>query len=73
MAALQTFLPTDVIPQMVDEWMRNSKPPGPGGGVYMGPSLREKSILLGKLMQYVEKKFPELNTQFLELVNYIYR
>ncbi|CAA9994103.1 unnamed protein product [Nesidiocoris tenuis] len=59
--------------KMVDEWMRNSKPPGPGGGVYMGPSLREKSILLGKLMQYVEKKFPELNTQFLELVNYIYR
>lgn len=40
------------------------------------PSLREKAILLVKLMLHVEKRFPEdsdLNAQFLELVNYIYR
>lgn len=38
-----------------------------------GPSLKEKSILLVKLMQFVEKRFPDLNTQFLELVNFVYR
>lgn len=38
-----------------------------------GPSLREKSILLVKMMQYVEKRFSDLNTQFLELVNSVYR
>ena len=40
------------------------------------PSLREKAILLVRLMQHVEKRFPDdsdLNAQFLELVNYIYR
>lgn len=40
------------------------------------PSMREKSILLVKLMQYVEKRFPddsELQALFLELVNYVYR
>ena len=40
------------------------------------PTLREKAILLVKLMQYVEKRFAddsELQAQFLELVNYIYR
>lgn len=39
------------------------------------PSLREKKILLIKLMQYIEKRFPDdvdLNAQFLEVVNYIY-
>ncbi len=41
-----------------------------------GPSLKEKSILLAKLMQNVEKRFPddlELNGQFLEMVNFVYR
>ena len=44
--------------------------------INQSPSLREKAILLVKLMQHVEKRFPEdqdLNAQFLELVNYIYR
>ncbi len=38
--------------------------------------MKEKSILLAKMMQYVEKRFPEdaeLNAQFLELVNFVYR
>lgn len=51
---------------MVEEWIKNTKS-------LTGPSLREKSILLVKLMQYVEKRFPDLNTQFLELVNFVYR
>lgn len=40
------------------------------------PSLREKAILLAKLMQQLEKRFSDnqdLNLQFLELVNFIYR
>lgn len=40
------------------------------------PSPREKSVLLVKLMQYVEKRFPDdsdLNAHFLELVNWVYR
>lgn len=41
--------------------------------VVVAPNLREKSILLVKMMQYVEKRFPDLNTQFLELVNSVYR
>lgn len=43
---------------------------------FQTPSLREKSILLVKMMTYIEKRFPdelELNAQFLELVNYVYR
>lgn len=44
--------------------------------INQSPVIREKAILLVKLMQNVEKRFPdeqELNAQFLELVNYIYR
>lgn len=44
--------------------------------INQSPVIREKAILLVKLMQHVEKRFPEeqeLNAQFLELVNYIYR
>ena len=44
--------------------------------INQSPSPREKAILLVKLMQHVEKRFPDdtdLNAQFLELVNYIYR
>lgn len=43
---------------------------------FQTPNLREKSILLVKMMTYIEKRFPdelELNAQFLELVNYVYR
>ncbi|XP_071454988.1 transformation/transcription domain-associated protein [Hetaerina americana] len=58
--------------KMLEEWMKNKNPIA----VNQGPSLREKSILLVKLMQYVEKRFPddlELNAQFLEIVNFVYR
>ena len=40
------------------------------------PSLREKSLLLVRMMFNFEKRFPEefeLQAQFLELVNYVYR
>ena len=59
--------------KMIEEWMKNKNPPVT---VQQAPTLREKSILLVKLMHYVEKRFSddqELNAQFLELVNYIYR
>lgn len=57
---------------MVEEWVKNKTPIA----INQGPSLREKSILLVKLMQYVEKRFSEdteLMAQFLELVNHVYR
>lgn len=60
------------ITKMLEEWMKNKNTIA----MNQAPSLREKSILLVKMMQYVEKRFPddlELNRQFLELVNYIYR
>ncbi|KAK7075698.1 hypothetical protein SK128_020166 [Halocaridina rubra] len=60
------------ISKMVEEWVKNKTP------IYInqGPTLREKSILLVKLMQYVEKRFSddsELMAQFLELVIHVYR
>lgn len=58
---------------MIDEWIKNKNTPVT---VTQAPTLREKSILLGKLMHFVEKRFADdqdLNAQFLELVNYIYR
>lgn len=62
------------ITRMVEEWIKSR------GALSLGaaaaPSLREKSILLVKLMQYVEKRFPDdqdLNAQFLELINFVYR
>lgn len=57
------------ITKMLEEWMKNKNP------LSQAPSAREKSILLVKLTQYVEKRFPddsELNAQFLELINYVY-
>lgn len=57
--------------KMLEEWMKNKDVVT----LSQAPSLREKSILLVKLMQYVEKRFPDdndLNGQFLELVNYVY-
>ena len=66
--------------RMVEEWVkwRGTVPTAAGTSAPTGaaPSLREKSILLVKLMQYVEKRFPddlELNALFLELINYVYR
>ena len=58
--------------QMVEEWVKNKTPIA----INQGPTLREKSILLVKLMQYVEKRFSEdteLMAQFLELVIHVYR
>lgn len=58
--------------KMMEDWMKSKNPLA----LNQGPSLREKSILLVKLMQYVEKRFPddaELNAHFLEIVNFIYR
>nr|XP_022907724.1 transformation/transcription domain-associated protein [Onthophagus taurus] len=59
------------INKMLEEWMKNKNVIT----LSQAPSLREKSILLVKMMQYLEKRFPddqELNGQFLELVNYVY-
>jgi len=60
------------ITKILEEWIKNKNTIA----INQAPSLREKSILLVKLMQYVEKRFSEdteLNRQFLELINYIYR
>ena len=59
------------ITKMLEEWMKNKNPIA----INQAPCLREKSILLVKMMQFVEKRFPddlELNGQFLELINYVY-
>ncbi|XP_052746122.1 transcription-associated protein 1 isoform X5 [Bicyclus anynana] len=59
------------ITRMVEEWVKWK-----GSAAGAAPSLREKSILLVKLMQYVEKRFPDdldLNAHFLDLINYVYR
>ncbi|XP_040922830.1 transformation/transcription domain-associated protein [Toxotes jaculatrix] len=58
--------------KIVEEWVKNSSPMAAN----QMPNLREKSILLVKMMTYIEKRFPdelELNAQFLDLVNYVYR
>ena len=60
------------IVRMLDEWMKTKTPIA----INQGPSLREKSILLVKMMQCLEKRFPddvELNISFLELINFVYR
>lgn len=57
--------------KMLEEWMKCKHVVT----LNQAPSLREKSILLGKMMQYVEKRFPEesdLNAQFLDLVSFVY-
>ena len=59
------------IVRMLDEWMKTKTPIA----INQGPSLREKSILLVKMMQCLEKRFPddvELNISFLELINFVY-
>ncbi|KAJ7305883.1 hypothetical protein JRQ81_010249, partial [Phrynocephalus forsythii] len=58
--------------KIVEEWLKNNS----SLAANQIPTLREKSILLVKMMTYIEKRFPEdleLNAQFLELVNYVYR
>uniref|UniRef100_A0A670YBT6 Transformation/transcription domain associated protein n=1 Tax=Pseudonaja textilis TaxID=8673 RepID=A0A670YBT6_PSETE len=58
--------------KIVEEWVKNSS----SMAANQIPTLREKSILLVKMMTYIEKRFPddlELNAQFLDLVNYVYR
>ena len=45
-------------------------------GQSTAPSLREKTVLLTKLMAYVEKRFPDeidLSVQFLETVLFVYK
>ncbi|KAA0197800.1 hypothetical protein HAZT_HAZT001767 [Hyalella azteca] len=62
------------ITKVVGEWVR-AKPTAPTAS-NQAPSLREKSILLVKLMQYVEKRFAqddEMMAQFLNLVLFVYR
>ncbi|XP_028989558.1 transformation/transcription domain-associated protein isoform X1 [Betta splendens] len=58
--------------KIVEEWVKNNSPMAAN----QMPNLREKSILLVKMMTYIEKRFPdelELNAHFLDLVNYVYR
>ncbi|KAJ8314001.1 hypothetical protein KUTeg_008562 [Tegillarca granosa] len=60
------------ITKMVEDWVKTKT----AIAINQSPVIREKAILLVKLMQHVEKRFSEeqeLNTQFLDLVNYIYR
>ncbi|TRY61931.1 hypothetical protein TCAL_16328 [Tigriopus californicus] len=55
------------ITKMLEDWMKIKDVKASS---IKEPSLKEKSILLVKMMQYVEKRFPddaELNAQFLEL------
>ena len=57
---------------MVEDWIKIKTTIA----LNQSPNLREKAILLVKLMQNVEKRFhddSELSAQFLELVNHIYR
>ncbi|KAH8256520.1 hypothetical protein KR032_001949, partial [Drosophila birchii] len=58
--------------KMLDDWIKTKD----SNVLTQVPSIREKSALLVKLMQNVEKKFSdemELNVQFLEIINFIYR
>ncbi|KAK6328297.1 hypothetical protein J4Q44_G00002750, partial [Coregonus suidteri] len=60
------------IVKIVEEWVKNNSPMAAN----QMPNLCEKSILLVKMMTYIEKRFPddlELNAQFLDLVNYVCR
>ncbi|PIK62231.1 putative transformation/transcription domain-associated protein [Apostichopus japonicus] len=59
------------IVRMVEEWVKAKTPTV----INQSFSPKEKTVLLVKLMQYVEKRFPDeadLNAQFLELVNWVY-
>ncbi|XP_077481952.1 transformation/transcription domain-associated protein-like isoform X1 [Stigmatopora argus] len=57
--------------KIVEEWVKTNSM-----AANQMPNIREKSILLVKMMTCIEKRFPdelELNAQFLDLVNYVYR
>nr|ANJ04666.1 transformation/transcription domain-associated protein [Nilaparvata lugens] len=62
--------------KILEEWMRNSSNKvGASAAAQLpagGPHIKEKTLLLVKMMHCVEKR-PELNCQFLELVNTVYR
>ncbi|RWS25705.1 transformation/transcription domain-associated protein-like protein, partial [Leptotrombidium deliense] len=60
------------ITKMVEDWVKNKGP----FGANQAPTLREKTLLLVKMMLCIERRFPddtELNGQFLELINYVFR
>ncbi|XP_015785730.1 transformation/transcription domain-associated protein [Tetranychus urticae] len=60
------------ITKMLEDWVKNKGP----FGANQAPTLREKTLLLVKMMMFVEKRFAddnELMAQFLELINYVYR
>uniref|UniRef100_UPI00358FE8D5 transformation/transcription domain-associated protein-like isoform X3 n=1 Tax=Myxine glutinosa TaxID=7769 RepID=UPI00358FE8D5 len=67
------------IVRITEEWMKNTSSISTNQDVYHAqqtPTYREKTTLMVKMMTCIEKRFPddvELNMQFLELVNYIYR
>lgn len=57
--------------RMLEEWMKTKTPIA----INQGPSMREKSILLVKMMQCLEKRFPddsELHIAFLDLIHFVY-
>lgn len=59
--------------KMVDEWVRTKITSQNQNNI---PSIREKSLLLYRMMLNFEKRFAddmELHAQFLEIVNYVYR
>ncbi|KAI5754015.1 hypothetical protein M8J77_005069 [Diaphorina citri] len=53
--------------KMTEEWLKVNKVEQNNV-----PNLKEKCIILVKLMHFVEKRFPDLNTMFLEIVLYVY-
>ncbi|GIY24528.1 hypothetical protein CEXT_37291 [Caerostris extrusa] len=60
------------ITKMIEEWVKSKSTIA----MNQGPNIKEKSILLVKMMQFIEKRFPndlELNGQFLELVHFVYK
>lgn len=54
--------------QLLEDWMVGGKNSG-----YCGPNVQEKSVLLVKMMQCIEKRFPDLNCQFLDIIYNIYK
>ncbi|XP_064401908.1 transformation/transcription domain-associated protein-like isoform X2 [Halichondria panicea] len=61
-----------VVTKMVEEWVK-AKHEHPG---HSSPSLREKSLLLTRMMVFYEKRFPddqELLAQFLEIILFVYK
>ena len=62
------------ITKIVEDWVKHKQ--GPSPSQVQGPNLREKTLLLIKLMYNIEKRDThelDLIAQFLELINYVYR